>query len=183
MRKNLTPETLGALLYETLREGVASTEELAIEKLLTELQIPEETLPRQYVGEIMLGCLFAAALAVERSTSQGIGKRIVEGMRTEFVSHLREQGATPQQAEEWMGVIERHFAEYRLCMEEYTGLEPPWKLGREFLWNFSGRKDYVALSIKHATEYLLTAEGLAQQVLNTHGPHVGGSLEPPADGG
>jgi hypothetical protein len=183
MLKNLTPETLGALLYETLREAVASTEELAVHKLLSELEIPEETLPRQYVGEIVIGSLFAATLAVERSTSQWIGERIVEGMTTEFVSHLREQGATPREADEWTGVVERQFAEYRLCMEGHTGLEPPWKLGRKFLWNFSGQKDYVALSIKHATDYLLTAEDLAQQVLNTHGPHLDLNLEPPAHGG
>ncbi len=177
MRKHLTPETLGALLYETLREAVASTEELAVGNLLSRLEIEEETLPRQYVGEIMVGCLYAATLAVERSASEWIGQRIVEGMKEEFVSHLREQGATPQQAEQWTGVVERHFAEYRLSMEDYEGLEPPWKLGRQLLQNFSGRDDHAALSVKHATEYLVTMQNLAQRVLNDHGPRLDTSLQ------
>jgi hypothetical protein len=176
MRKHHTPETLGALLYETLREAVASTEELAVEALITRLEIEEETLPRQYVGEIMVGCLYAATLAIERSTSEWIGRRIVAGMKEEFVSHLREQGATPQQAEQWKGVVERQFAEYGLSMEGYEGLEPPWKLGRQLLLHFSGRDDYAALAVKLATEYLVTMQDLAQRVLNDHGPRLDTSL-------
>jgi hypothetical protein len=177
MRKHLTPETLGALLYETLREAVASTEELAVGKLLSRLEIEEETLPRQYVGEIMAGCLYAATLAVERSASEWIGQRIVAGMKEEFVSHLREQGATPQQVQQWKGVVDRHFVEYGLSMEDYEGLEPPWKLGRQLLQNFSGRDDHPALSVKHATEYLVTMQTLAQQVLNDYGPRLDTSLQ------
>jgi hypothetical protein len=176
MRKHLTPETLGALLYETLREAVASTEELAIEEFLTRLEIEEETLPRQYVGEIMVGCLYAATLAVERSTSEWIGRRIVAGMKKEFVSHLREQGATEHQAEQWSGVVDRQFVEYGLSMEGYEGLEPPWRLGRQLLQNFSGRVDFAAHTVKNATEYLVAMQNLAQRILNDHGPRLDTSL-------
>jgi len=183
MRRPLTPEGLGALLYEMLREAVASTEELAIGGLLARLEIEEETLPRQYVGEIMIGCLYAATLAIERSTSEWIGGRIVAGMKEEFVSHLREQGATSQQTEQWRGVVERHFVEYGQSMEGYEGLEPPWKLGRQLLRNFSGRNDYTALSVKHATEYLVTMQNLAQKVLNDRGPRLDPSLQATNDRG
>ena len=182
MRRHLTPEALGALLYETLREAVASTEELSVSGLLGRLEIEEETLPRQYVGEIMRGCLFAATLAIRRSTSDWIGDRIVAGMKEEFVSHLLEQGATRQQAEQWKGVVERHFVEYGASMEGYEGLEPPWKLGRQFLCTFSGRDDHTAIAVKHGTDYLTTMENLAQEILNDRGPRLDTSLRATDDG-
>ena len=66
--------------------------------------------------------------------------------------------------------MDAHFDEYRKCLEGYEGFEPPWKLGRLFLWNITGEEKYHAISIKIATLYLLEARDVCQSLINEHGP-------------
>jgi hypothetical protein len=172
LRKHLTPEEFGALLYETVREGVAATKELSMTGLLTGLELGDGLLSEQYEGEIVIACLFGATLALERSTPAVIRTRIVDGLQQEFVRHLGEQGALPEHCQEWREVFRAHFREYGVCLEGYDGDEPPWKLGRQFLWHLTGRRDHAARSIRHAALYLLRARDLAQHLINEHGPRL-----------
>lgn len=171
-RKHNTPEEIGGMIYEALRAGMASSGELAAEGLLRAIGKQKSDLHDQHIGEIMMGCMFGATLAIDRSTSRWMGRQIVIGMNREFLYHLEEQGATRNQAAEWEAIVEQRFQQFRDCLVEYEGFEPPWKLGRQFLWNLSGEEEYVALSIKSATYYLLQARDTAQAILNRHGPTV-----------
>jgi len=172
LRKHLTPEEFGALLYETVREAVVATRELSMTRLLTGLELQDGLLSEQYEGEIVIACLFGATLALERSTSAVIRLRIVEGLQEEFIRHLAEQGAHPEHCREWRRVFSAQFREYAECSEGYEGEEPPWKVGRHFLWHLTGRRDHLAGSVRHAALFLLQARDLAQQLINEHGPRL-----------
>jgi hypothetical protein len=170
-RKNLTPEELGATIYEKLRAHLASDDELSIGALLRKLARREEELPDQHQGAFMVGTMFGAVIAIERSTSSWNAKRITDGMHREFFAHLREQGASASQVKDWEQIVNDHYAVYRTALEGYDeGGEPPWRLGRQFLWNIIGAEEYVATQIKEATLFLLQALDVAQSLLNKYGP-------------
>jgi hypothetical protein len=171
-RKHHSPEELGSMIYEALRAGMASTGELSLATLTAALKADSCELHEQHVGEIMVGSMFGAVLAIERSSSTWIAKQIIAGMTLEFRRHLEEQGASGAQVREWEEIVEERFAAFRGSLEKYEGFEPPWKLGRKFLWNLTGTEVYIAIAIKTATMYLLTARDVAQQVLNQYGPTI-----------
>jgi hypothetical protein len=158
------------MLYEKLRSGLESNTDLSMEGLIRSLDKNYAELDEQYAGEIMVGLMFAATLAIERSASPWVAKRIVSGMKAEFLHHLQEQGASEVQQEEWEAIITGHFLVYQQCLEGYTGFEPPWKLGRQFYWNIIGREDYLAMSVKIATLFLVSARDVCQDLLNEFGP-------------
>jgi hypothetical protein len=172
-RKHLTPEQLGAAIYEHLRAHLASDDDLSIGALLREIGRQEESLPEQHQGAIMIGTMFGAAMAIERSTSQWVSRRITEGMHREFTSHLREQGASPDQIRDWERIVSEQNQQYRATIEGFDeDLEPPWKLGRLFLWNIIGDEEYIASQIKSATMFLLAARDAAQSLVNKYGPSL-----------
>lgn len=172
-RKHYTPAEVGAAVYESLRAAIAaSSGELSLTSLLDRIGGRRENLPQQHAGEVMVGALFAASLAVERSGARWIAEEILSGMRTEFLRHLKEQGALPEQVDEWERILFSRSGEFREDLRGYDELEPPWKLGRRFLWAFTGVEDYTALSVKHATLFLLAARDHAQTVLNACGPLI-----------
>ncbi len=158
------------MLYESLRAAMAAETELSVERVAGSLDLPTDELSDQYVGEVMIASMFGAALAIERSTWKWLGQQIEKGMVSEFLLHLREQGAADEQVNEWRDVLEARFSEYRTCLEGYEELEPPWKLGRQFYWNITGEERYVAMSIKIATLYILEARDAAQKLINQYGP-------------
>jgi hypothetical protein len=160
------------MLYEKLRSALESQTDLSMESLIRNLDKNYNELDEQYAGEIMVGLMFAASLAIERSASAAVAKRITDGMKTEFDRHLGEQGASDLQRAEWSKVIESHLLVFRQCIDGYTGFEPPWKLGRQFYWNIISREDYTAMSVKIATLFLLAARDMCQEVLNEFGPLV-----------
>ena len=178
-KKHLRPEELGSMLYEALRRGLESDGDLSLQRLVQSLELESEQLHPQYAGEVMIGLMYAATLAIERSTPQRVAQMIGTGMKVEFSNHLREQGASPLQIAEWEATVASTFLQYRTCLEDYSGFEPPWKLGRQLFWNLLDRKEYVAMSIKIATLYLVAARDAVQGLLNTHGPVL---LIPPSSG-
>jgi hypothetical protein len=171
-RRHYSPAEVGALIYETLRAGMASDENLSVRALIDNLDRTETELEDQYVGEIMVGAMFGATLAIDRSTPGWVGQEICRGMHQEFYMHLAEQGASEQQVLEWRTVVQERFHEYRRCMEQYEGFEPPWKMGRQLFWNLTGTEEYLAMSIKIATLYVLAARDAVQPVLNQYGPLI-----------
>ncbi len=160
------------MLYETLRAGMASDGDMSVARFIASLDRKPSDLHEQYVGEVMIGSMFGAVLCIERSTSKWMAEQIVTGLVAEFLNHLKEQGARPSQIEEWQRIVSEHFAEYRRCLCDYEGLEPPWKLGRQFYWNITGVEEYIAMSIKIATYYILAAQDAAQKIVNEYGPTV-----------
>ena len=158
------------MLYEVLRADLEGNDGLSLERITHALDRKPENLEQNYSGEVMVGLMFAAALAVERSATPKVANRILSGMKTEFLNHLEEQGASPLQRSEWEAVLASRFLQYRKCLEDYSGFEPPWKLGREFFWNIIGEQEQVAMSIKIATLYLMEGQSLSQNLVNTHGP-------------
>jgi hypothetical protein len=171
-RRHYSPEEVGAMIYETLRAGMASDAELSVRVLIENLDRTEADLQDQYVGEIMIGAMFGAALAIDRSSSHWMGELICGGMHQEFYAHLAEQGASEPQVLEWRMVVKERFLEYRGCMEEYEGFEPPWKMGRQLFWNITGVEEYLAMSIKIATLYVHAARDAVQPLLNQYGPSI-----------
>ena len=169
-RRHLNPGQLGAMLYERLRAGLASESELSMDELVRTLGKNPADLDPQYAGEVMVGLMFSAWLAIERSASPWVSKRIFEGMKLEFQNHLVEQGASAAQRKEWMAVLDNRFAAYRETLEGYTGFEPPWKLGRLFFWNIIGVEEHIAMSVKIATLFMMKARDECQEMLNEYGP-------------
>lgn len=171
-RRHYAPEEIGSMIYETLRAGMASDGDLSVKNLIENLDRTETDLQDQYVGEVMIGAMFGATLAIDRSTSPLIGAQICRGLHQEFYMHLAEQGASEEQVLEWRAVVQERFQEYRRCMEQYEGFEPPWKMGRQLYWNLTDTEEYLAMSIKIATLYVLAARDAVQPVLNQYGPSI-----------
>lgn len=159
-------------MYELLRSGLESSGELSITHILEGMDRSAAELDANYRGEVMVGLMFSAGLAVERSATPRVARQIMAGVKAEFLSHLEEQGATTLQQAEWENVLAARFLDYRKALEEYTGFEPPWKLGRQLYWNLVGEEQYVAMSIKIATLYLMTARDRCQTLLNEQGPYL-----------
>jgi hypothetical protein len=171
-RRHTTAEDLGGRLYESLRSGMESHGDLSVEHLLESIDLVPENLDENFRGEVIVGMMFAAGLAVGRSATSRVVHQITAGMKAEFFSHLEEQGANAVQVAEWENVLAARFLEYRRTLEEYTGFEPPWKLGRLFYWNLLGEEVYSAMAIKIATLYLLAVRDHSQQLLNEQGPYL-----------
>ena len=171
-RKSLPPEELGAMLYEALRSGMESNDDLSMERFVQGLDRTNESLDEQYEGEIMVALMFGALLAIERSSSPRVAEQIAAGMKAEFLNHVHEQGASAVQKAEWEAVIAGRFLLYRQTLEGYSGYEPPWKLGRQFFWNLVGSEEYIAMSVKIATLYILAARDACQLLLNEYGPSL-----------
>lgn len=169
-KKHKRPEELGAILYEALRNGMEGNDDLSLDNFIKNLDRRPEDLETNHKGEVMVGLMFAAALAVERSATPKVANRILSGMKTELLNHLEEQGANLIQRTEWETIVASRFLVYRKCLEDYSGFEPPWKLGREFFWNILGAEEQIAMSIKIATLYLMEGQSLCQKLVNMHGP-------------
>ncbi len=158
------------MIYEALRAGMTTSGPLSLARLVTAFEKDPSDLEEQYVGEVMIASMYGATLAVDRSTSRWLGARVIGAMKAEFLAHIREQGASPQQVKEWEAVLLNRFEGYMVSLEGYEGFEPPWKLGRQFLWNVLGQEEYVAKSIKLATMFIYAARDVAQDLLNKYGP-------------
>lgn len=169
-RKHKTPEELGATLYEALRTGMASGARLSVAVFLEGLGRTSTDFDEQYLGEIMTALMFGGLMAIERSAPSRVAEQITAGMKAEFFQHLAEQGASAVQKAEWENVVADRFLNYRKCLEDYEGFEPPWKLGREFYWILVGQEDHNAMAIKATTMYLLDARDVCQDLLNEFGP-------------
>ncbi len=160
------------MVYEALRSGMESDGDLSMGAYLASLDRDVHTLTDQYEGEIMVGLMFGAVMAIERSASPHVADEIVSGMRLAFLQHLEEQGADAIQRAEWEAVVADHFLAYRHCLDNYSGFEPPWKLGRAFYWNLIGVEEHAAILIKISTLYLLAAQDRCQELLNEYGPLI-----------
>jgi len=170
-RKHRQPEELGAMLYEALRSGMESdTGELSLKLYVEGLDVDPKDMDEQYVGQAMVGLMFGATLAIERSATANVAEQIGSGMKTAFLNHVIEQGADAIQKAEWENVIAAVFLTYRKRLEGYSGFEPPWKLGRELYWNVIGKEEYNTMAIKISTLYLLAARDTCQELLNEYGP-------------
>jgi len=171
-RKQIRPSELGSLLYEALRSGMESEGDLSMRAYIRSLDRDALTVSEQYEGEIVVGLMFGAVMAVERAASPRVADEIIAGMKLAFLQHLEEQGADPIQRAEWEAVLADHFLTYRHCLENYSGFEPPWKLGRQFYWNLIGVEDHAALLVKISTLYLLAARDACEELLNEYGPSL-----------
>jgi hypothetical protein len=171
-RKHIKPDELGSLLYESLRKGMDSRGELSIDGYLNSLDRSIPEVNEQYAGEIMVGLMFGAVMAVERSATARVAEQIIAGLKLEFQRHLEEQGADTIQRAEWETIVADRFLGYRHCLENYSGFEPPWKLGRQFYWNLIGSEEHVAMLVKISTLYLLAARDACQEILNEYGPSL-----------
>jgi hypothetical protein len=168
----MKPEDLGATIYEELRRGLESETDLSIDDFVKSLDKDSTELDEQYAGEIMVGLMFGAVMAIERSASKHVAEQITSGMKLEFMRHLEEQGANAIQRAEWEIILADRFLGYREALENYSGFEPPWKLGRQFYWNLIGVEEHIAMLIKICTLYLLAARDKSQEVLNKYGPLI-----------
>ncbi|GEM_PF-2055806 len=169
-KKDIRPENLGSLLYESIRSGMESDDSLSVETFVRALDRDPADLDENFRGEIAVGLMFSATLAIERSATPKVAHRILGGMKAEFFDHLEEQGANVIQQAEWEAILANRFLLYRRSLEQYSGFEPPWKLGREFFWNIIGEQQHNALPIKIATLFLLEGQDVSQKLLNIYGP-------------
>ncbi len=171
-KKNIHPQDLGMIVYERLRAGVESDGDLSLQGLVSGLGLHQDELEPQYVGEIMIGVMFAAALAIESQAGSKASQQIVAALKGEFFNHLDEQGASPLQIAEWEAVLADRFLTYRQAMEGYSGFEPPWKLGRALFWHIISDKLHLAMSVKICTLYMLAARDASYEILREYGPRL-----------
>jgi hypothetical protein len=171
-RKHIKPVDLGLILYEALRSGMESESDLSMDGYLKSLDTDVGGVCEQYAGEIVIGLMFGGLMAIERSAPSRVAEEIVSGMKLAFQQHLEEQGADAIQRAEWETILAERFLTYRHCIENYSGFEPPWKLGRQFYWNLIGTEDHTAMLVKISTLYLLAARDRSQDLLNEYGPSL-----------
>lgn len=171
-KKNLLPSELGAHIYESLRRALQSDSDLSLQRLIVGLELVPEELHDQYVGEIMIGLMFGATLAIESAASPRAAQQIISSLKAEFLNHLEEQGATAIQRAEWEAVLANRFLTYRATLEGYTGFEPPWKLGRALFWNIINNEVHIAMCVKICTLYMMAARDMCLEILRQFGPRL-----------
>lgn len=171
-KKNLLPSELGAHIYDSLRRALLSDGDLSMQRLIVALELVPEELHNQYVGEIMIGLMFGATLAVESAATPRTANQIVSSLKAEFLNHLEEQGATAIQRAEWEAVLADRFLTYRATLEGYTGFEPPWKLGRALFWNIINNEVHIAMCVKICTLYMMAARDTCLEILKELGPRL-----------
>jgi len=160
-----TPEKAGVLLFEHLRREVSGDGILSLERLREALLEGMPVVADQFEGEMMIGCMFAAVLAIEDTCPTPMREVVRRGLEGEFIRHLQEQGATDGQVEEWRVVLADHFTEYFRSMEGQTDPALPSALGREFLWNLTGVEEPDVRLAETAAVYLTAARAVARRLL------------------
>ncbi len=168
--RNPTPEETGVLLYEHLRQEVSGSGILSLDRLRESFLRHPGRLGDHFEGEVMIGCMFAAVLAIEETSFSPVRESVRKGLEGEFIRHLREQGATDGHVDEWRVVLGEHFAEYFRSMERHTDPALPPALGREFLWNLTGVEEEDAVLIETLTVYLAATRVIARRILRQHIP-------------
>ncbi len=166
-RKRYTPEQFGAMLYEVLREGMAAEGPLSLRRLQDMLGVPQAHLRDQYVGEVMIGGMFGAVLAIERSTPPWLCRRIRSGLEREFFKHLFEQGAAEREAEEWQVVLFEHFVLYFKTMPPGE-TEVSRELGRRFFLHIAGMEPPDEDTLTACRHFLNAARDTAQHLVDEH---------------
>lgn len=161
----LTAEEAGSQLYEYLRREVVGDGVLSLERLGEALQKCEAPLGEQREGEVIIGCMFAAVLAIEELVAAGQRERFRTGLDGEFIRHLREQGADEEHIVEWRTILGEHFVDYYRSVEGHAGPALPVMLGREFLWNLTGMEHDDPTPIEIATSYLAAARALSRRAV------------------
>ncbi|MCC6396758.1 MAG: hypothetical protein IT282_07035 [Bacteroidetes bacterium] len=165
-----TPEETGKLLYEHLRQEITGPGILSMNRLREIFEEQLTGLGGQFEGELIIGCMFAAVLAIEETTHPPMGQAVRRGLEGEFQRHLREQGASEAQIEEWQVVLGEHFAEYFQSVQGNADPALPAALGREFVWNLTGVEEEHAGLIEASTVYLTAARIVARRLLRQHLP-------------
>jgi hypothetical protein len=160
----LTAEEAGAQLYEYLRREVVSDGVLSLERLGDALGKCQAPLGEQREGEVVIGCMFAAVLAIEECAAPPLREKLRAGLDGEFIRHLREQGADDEHIVEWRTILGEHFVDYYRSMDGHSGPALPPALGKEFLWNLTGIEDDDATPIEVATSYLAAARAVSRRV-------------------
>ena len=164
---------MGAELYESLRQELEPGGVLSVERLCNDL-IEGGAIPHdQSTGEAMIGCLFAAAVAIESSAWRAHAAGIREGAETEFLRHLREQGATTEQAEEWEAVMRDRYAEFFQCLPADASVPLPESLGESLVLHLSGADAVTPYAALRATQYLTSARAKVRILLDKTPPHAG----------
>jgi hypothetical protein len=171
-RSRLTGSGLGALVYEELRTEVAGDGLLSLSRLVERLRDASAPAHPQSAGEVMIACMFSATLVAEQVGVPGFLEELRIGLETEFIRHLREQGASEEQVEEWRVVLAEHFAEYYRTMDSHADTALPSMLGREFLWNLTGEENTVPVCEMLCTTYMTAARAVAARVITRHLPRL-----------
>jgi len=167
-RSRLTGSGLGALVYEELRTEVAGDGLLSLDRLVERLRDVSAPAHPQSAGEVMIACMFSATLAAAQAGTPGFPEEFRSGLETEFIRHLREQGAGESQIEEWRVVLAEHFAEYYRTMDTHADAALPAMLGREFLWNLTGEEIAIPVCDNICTTYMTAARAVAARVITRH---------------
>jgi hypothetical protein len=161
----LKAEEGGAQLYEYLRREVVGDGLLSMDRLADALARCNTPLGEQREGEIIIGCMFAAVLAIEELAPPAVRERLRAGMDGEFLRHLREQGADEEHLVEWRTIMGEHFVDYYRSIEGHTGPALPAALGKEFLWNLTGVEDDDVTPIEVVTAYLAAARTVSRRAV------------------
>jgi hypothetical protein len=170
-----TPQEMGVQLYEALRRELEPPGVLSVERLCNDL-IEGGAIPHdQSTGEAMIGCLFAAVIAIESSAWRAHAAAIRTGAEAEFLRHLAEQGATAAQVEEWEAVMRDRFAEFFQCLDADASGALPESLGESLVLHLTGADDVTPYAALRATQYLTSARAKVRFLLDKAPPYGGSS--------
>ncbi len=158
-------EEAGAHLYEYLRREVVGDGILSMDRLAETLIRCHTPFGAQHEGEIIIGCMFAAVLAIEELATPGLRERFRAGLDGEFLRHLREQGADEDHVVEWRTILGEHFVDYYRSVTGHHGPALPDALGKEFLWNLTGVEEDDPVPIEAVTAYLAAARAVSRRVV------------------
>jgi len=165
-----SPEEAGVLLFEHLRREVSADGILSLDRLRESFLEVMPVVGDQFEGEMVIGCMFAAVLAIEDTCQAAMREDVRRGLEGEFIRQLGAQGATAEQIEEWRVVLGDHFSEYFQSMGQDPDPALPVALGREFLWNLTGIEEPDQRLAELSTVYLTAARAVARRLLRQHLP-------------
>lgn len=147
--------------------GLTSSTNLSCEAFIRRLGADSRKLSFQYRVEVLIGLLFSAALATVFEYAYLGFKGILNGIKSEFLRHAREQGATDENILQLDSLFMDRMCQYSTLLsndprDEERVLQD---LSKQLYWNIVGCEEDNANAIVHAQQYLFAASTGTQAVL------------------
>lgn len=162
--KAVTAKELGTLIYQAVQMGLASSTDLSCEVFMKRLGMD---LANNGEAEIILGLLFSAGIATIFEYNYQSFKAILDGIRTEFLRHSKELGATQEDADHLDVLFIERMRQYSSFLSDKPEDEARilQNIARQYYANVTGSNEEHTLGIAEARSYLLAASAGVRAVL------------------
>jgi len=166
--KSTTKQDLGRTIYTALQQAFVSDTPMSYSSLLKELGEDPEKMTSDYAGEILVGLLFAAGVAIQGTYEEPVGEPAFQSALNEYVAHGMQGGLSKQQVAELKSRAVARMQEYDACLKDESGGGPASNLGTAFLRHVVGDKKTDDGATVAAARYLFAHINGVKGILAEH---------------